>query len=574
MKRLILSTMLMLVIPVVLLAQDWVKHIITDGLNGVNSIQCIDVDSDSAIDVLSTNINIPSYVSWWKNNGSGNFTMHTIDSSTTSTNYYLAIYGTQLNEDGYVDILAAGRSTIFWWKNDGNENFTEYQIGTSFTHCYSLFAAHVNDDEYLDVLGASYEDDDICWWENLDGSGTSWTEHPIDTLFDGAYSVYAEDINGDSAIDVIGAGQDADSICWWENMGGDPLIFTKHTIVADFNDAISAFVADMDDDGDVDVLGASYEDDDICWWENLDGSGTRWTEHPIDTLFDGANSIYAIDLDKDGDMDILGTGAICSEVVYWDNDGSENFTKIIIGSGINNPRSVSACDIDNDNDIDIIAASYGDDEIIWWENVLSDTDDVGPYSIDIPDIVPLDTTFKPKATVTNYGNVDQPSFLVTCIINDPDTYTSTKTIQCLAPHASIQFEFFSSFTFEGLGVYTIIVYTRLAGDEEPTNDTLAKVITAIGVAEEGINIPEAFNFTAPTISKRKSNITLALPEATKIDLIVYDATGRLCEMLISQKFSAGTHNIPVTLDLPTGVYFYNLKSESGRNITRKFLLIE
>jgi len=64
-------------------------------------------------------------------------------------------------------------------------------------------------------------------------------------------------------------------------------------------------------------------------------------------------------------------------------------------------------------------------------------------------------------------------------------------------------------------------------------------------------------------------IELTLPEATEVDLLVYDTTGRLSEMVVSRRFSAGTHNMPVSLDLPAGVYFYNLKTKSGRDIIKR-----
>ncbi|KPJ70530.1 hypothetical protein AMJ52_09825 [candidate division TA06 bacterium DG_78] len=52
------------------------------------------------------------------------------------------------------------------------------------------------------------------------------------------------------------------------------------------------------------------------------------------------------------------------------------------------------------------------------------------------------------------------------------------------------------------------VYTQLAGDENPSNDTLEKVIETYdpGVAEGSSVIPKAFTFSAATISKGKGNI--------------------------------------------------------------------
>jgi len=46
------------------------------------------------------------------------------------------------------------------------------------------------------------------------------------------------------------------------------LTFTEHTITDSFDGARSVYATDVDGDGDVDVLGAAYSDDEIAWWEN------------------------------------------------------------------------------------------------------------------------------------------------------------------------------------------------------------------------------------------------------------------------------------------------------------------
>lgn len=68
----------------------------------------------------------------------------------------------------------------------------------------------------MDVLGAACYDNDITWWENVGGSGTSWTVHSIDVEFDDACSVYLEDIDGDGDMDVLGAAAYANKISWWD----------------------------------------------------------------------------------------------------------------------------------------------------------------------------------------------------------------------------------------------------------------------------------------------------------------------------------------------------------------------
>jgi len=169
----------------------------------------------------------------------------------------------------------------------------KHTVDGDFNGAYSVFSADVNGDGYMDVLGASHYDDDITWWENVGGSGTSWMEHTVDGDFNGASSVFSADVNGDGYMDILGAASIADDITWWENVDGSGTSWTEHTVDGDFNGAISVFSADVNGDGYMDVLGAALLADDITWWENMDGSGTSWFEHTVDGDFGGARSVYS-----------------------------------------------------------------------------------------------------------------------------------------------------------------------------------------------------------------------------------------------------------------------------------------
>ena len=53
------------------------------------------------------------------------------------------------------------------------------------------------------------------------------------------------------------------------------------------------------------VVGAtSYKGDYIRWWENVDGSGINWDDHDVASDFNGARSVFASDVDGDGDIDV------------------------------------------------------------------------------------------------------------------------------------------------------------------------------------------------------------------------------------------------------------------------------
>mgnify|MGYP003316014678 CR=1 FL=1 len=74
---------------------------------------------------------------------------------------------------------------------------------------------------------------------------------------------------------------------------------------------------------------------------------------PINANADGATSVYALDLDGDGDIDVLSAGQNGSEKVTWfENNGSQSFTENTITTNYSSPYDVYAVDMDKDGNID------------------------------------------------------------------------------------------------------------------------------------------------------------------------------------------------------------------------------
>ncbi len=96
------------------------------------------------------------------------------------------------------------------------------------------------------------------------GGEVPFTEHVISTAADMASSVFATDVDGDGDTDVLSASEFDDKIAWYENDGGSPPSFTERVISTAADGAISVFATDLDGDGDIDVLSASSEDDKIA----------------------------------------------------------------------------------------------------------------------------------------------------------------------------------------------------------------------------------------------------------------------------------------------------------------------
>ena len=129
-------------------------------------------------------------------------------------------------------------------------------------------------------------------------------------------------MDGDGDMDIISASYLDDTIAWYENNGAaDPSFWTAADIATSADSARSVFAADMDGDGDMDIVSASNNDDTIAWYENNGAADPSWTATDIATNADGAKSVFAADMDGDGDMDIISASYLDDTIAWYENTG-------------------------------------------------------------------------------------------------------------------------------------------------------------------------------------------------------------------------------------------------------------
>ncbi len=279
-----------------------------------------------------------------------------------------SVHSADIDNDGDADILGAARyiHEIAWWENQGNNKFLKHIIDNNFQGAFSVHSADLNNDGYEDIIGASLYGGIVAWWENNQNS-TFGPRQIIDNHFAGAIYTYSFDMDKDGYMDILAAAESANQIAWWRNKGSG--VFGERIIVgSNFTGARSVHVADIDNDGDIDILGAARFIDEIAWWENKDGKGNIFQKHTIDNSFDGPRSVHAVDIDNDGDIDILGAARYGHKIALWENDNNQNFTKIIIDYAFRGATNVFSADINKDGEQDIIAAAVFGDQVVWWSN--------------------------------------------------------------------------------------------------------------------------------------------------------------------------------------------------------------
>lgn len=334
-----------------------------------------DLNNDGNLDiaVASRSDNLPNSIAWFENiDGLGNFgPINEVGGLSEALGLDLV----DIDNDDDLDILATSPQldlVVYYENRDGLGDYGPRRIiSTTADNASGVDTGDFDNDGDMDVVSAS-SNSGLAWYRNTDGNGTFSNTIVIDNTLASTRSVVAADMDGDGDLDILSNASAAARIVWIENMDGLGNFGNKHEILNIGSYANEVFAADVDGDGDLDIFTASPGDNEVAWYENLDGLGNFGTANIVSNTLESAWAVYVADLDNDGDMDILSTmvEAFAGEVVWFENlDGLGTFgDKNVITTEVKFPRDVYAADLDNDGDMDVLSASQNDNKISWYEN--------------------------------------------------------------------------------------------------------------------------------------------------------------------------------------------------------------
>jgi hypothetical protein len=194
---------------------------------------------------------------------------------------------------------------------------------------FSVFAADLDNDGDIDIVLASIGDNTIAWYENTNGDASAWTTRTITNSANYAWSVFVADLDNDGDLDIVWNGLLSQTIGWYENTNGDASAWSSRRNITDSpKTARQVFAADIDNDGDNDIILATLGDVTIAWYENNlnddDENNRAWTARDINTTdrARGAQNVFAADLDNDGDIDLASAYSIDDTIAWYQNSNN------------------------------------------------------------------------------------------------------------------------------------------------------------------------------------------------------------------------------------------------------------
>ncbi|CAN0164047.1 unnamed protein product, partial [Scytosiphon promiscuus] len=138
-------------------------------------------------------------------------------------------------------------------------------------------------------------------------------------------------------------------------------------IDADAYRAYFVYSADLDGDGDQDLLSLSFQGDFVRWYKNEDGKGTFSEGVDISADSNGAERLAIGDLDEDGFSDVVVASKLDNQITWFRNIAGDAFS--VGGSiNVNNPTDVALVDVDGDGDLDVVYTSFEHDQVGWYTN--------------------------------------------------------------------------------------------------------------------------------------------------------------------------------------------------------------